>query len=114
MYLQLAILTDRMVLAVSIKEGAEAMLHGNPEGLTVLIFNILYSVIMIDAQEALREQVQSELDTAKGVIETISHMLEQRVSTSTMFTIVRIDFISRKTAEWWMIKVDLPALMSSN
>jgi hypothetical protein len=36
MCLQLGILTDRMVLAVSIKEGAEAMLHGNPEGLTVL------------------------------------------------------------------------------
>jgi rapamycin-insensitive companion of mTOR len=69
---------------------------------------------MIDAQEALRQQVQSELDTAKGLIETISHMLEQRMSVSTMFITVRIDCMSRKTAERWMIKVDLPALMSSN
>jgi rapamycin-insensitive companion of mTOR len=69
---------------------------------------------MIDAQEALQQQVQSELDTAKGLIETISHMLEQRVSVSTMFNTVRIDYVSRKTAERWMIKVDLPALMSSN
>jgi hypothetical protein len=69
---------------------------------------------MVNAQEALRQQVQSELDTAKVLIEEISHMLDQRVSAFITSDIVRIDFISRKTAERWMTKVDLPTLMSSN
>ncbi|KAI0252434.1 Rapamycin-insensitive companion of mTOR, N-term-domain-containing protein [Lactifluus subvellereus] len=59
---QLAILTHMMGLAVSIKEGAEAMLHGNSEELP----------------EALRQQVLSELNTAEGRIEVISHRLEQQ------------------------------------
>lgn len=58
---QFAILSHMMGKAVSIKEGAEAMLHGNSALLT----------------EALRNQVQSELNTAEGRIETISHRLEQ-------------------------------------
>ncbi|KAI0304497.1 Rapamycin-insensitive companion of mTOR, N-term-domain-containing protein [Multifurca ochricompacta] len=58
---QLAILNHMMGKAVSIKEGAEAVLNGNAAQLT----------------DALRQQVQSELDTAEGRIEAISHRLEQ-------------------------------------
>ncbi|KAI0004603.1 Rapamycin-insensitive companion of mTOR, N-term-domain-containing protein [Russula compacta] len=58
---QLAILNHMMGKAVSIKEGAEAVLHGNAEQLT----------------EALRQQVKSELNSAEGRIEVISHRLEQ-------------------------------------
>ncbi|KAF8501078.1 Rapamycin-insensitive companion of mTOR, N-term-domain-containing protein, partial [Russula emetica] len=57
---QLAILNHMMGNAVSIKEGAEAVLHVNAAQLT----------------EALRQQVESELDTAEGRIEEISHRLE--------------------------------------
>lgn len=58
---QFAILNHMMGKAVSIKEGAEAVLNGNSAQLT----------------ESLRYQVQSELNTAEGRIETISHRLEQ-------------------------------------
>lgn len=57
---QLAILNHMMGKAVSIKEGAEAVLHGNAAQLT----------------GALRQQVESELNTAEGRIEEISHRLE--------------------------------------
>jgi rapamycin-insensitive companion of mTOR len=58
---QFAILNHMMGKAVSIKEGAEAVLNGNSAQLT----------------KSLRYQVQSELNTAEGRIETISHRLEQ-------------------------------------
>lgn len=61
-----AILNHMMGKAISIKEGAEEVLHGNSAQLT----------------EALRHQVQSELDTAEGRIEAISHRLEQHRRTA--------------------------------
>lgn len=57
---QLAVLNRMMGKAVSIKEGAEAVLHGNATQLT----------------GALRQQVESELNTAEERIEEISHRLE--------------------------------------
>ncbi|KAI9458810.1 Rapamycin-insensitive companion of mTOR, N-term-domain-containing protein [Russula earlei] len=58
---QLAILNRMMIRAISIKEGAEAVLYSNAAQLT----------------GALRQQVESELKTAEGRIEAISHRLEQ-------------------------------------
>jgi hypothetical protein len=59
---QLAILNHMMGKAVSIKEGAEAVLRGNAAQLS----------------EDLRQQVESELNNAEGRIEEISHRLEHR------------------------------------
>jgi hypothetical protein len=46
---------------------------------------------MINVQEALRQQVLSELNNAEGRIEVISHRLEQRAYAFIALVGVRID-----------------------
>ena len=66
--------------AVSIKEGAEAVLYGNAAQLTVLLPQCIVFRAITIVQEDLRQQVKSELNTAEGMIEEISDRLEQRRS----------------------------------
>lgn len=66
--------------AVSIKEGAEAVLLANAAQLPVLFSHCLVFRAIEIVQGDLRQQVESELDTAEARIEEISHRLERRRS----------------------------------
>ena len=65
----------------------------------------------IDGQGALRQQVESELNTAEGRIEAISHRLEHRESVIFRSLLSVLIECSRKTVERWTKEVHQPCFV---
>jgi hypothetical protein len=85
------------------------MLHN----LRYLSFARPYSAPITIVQEALRQQVESELNSAEGRIEAISHRLDQRGSALLCLSFFELICVSWKTVERSTTKVHQPTLVSS-